>query len=78
MNLRLRTGNCGDVLQIGCCILQTDTVTLGGESHETYRGQNTRSNEGGFCCLMLTKADELSNMVRITLGPVAEEILKDL
>ena len=33
--------------------------------------------EGKVCCILLTKAEELADMVRATLGPVAEEILKD-
>ena len=32
--------------------------------------------EGKVCCILLTKADELADLVRATLGPVAEEILK--
>lgn len=33
--------------------------------------------DGKVCCLLLTKADELADMVRATLGPVAKEILRD-
>jgi len=36
----------------------------------------TLEKEGKVCCILLTKADELADLVRATLGPVAEEILK--
>jgi len=32
--------------------------------------------DGKVCCITLTKADELTYMVRATLGPVMSEILK--
>ena len=31
--------------------------------------------EGVICCISLTKADDLINMVKATLGPVMKEIL---
>lgn len=34
-------------------------------------------NDGKVCCILLTKAEELADMVRATLGPVAKEILGD-
>jgi len=37
----------------------------------------TLEKEGKVCCILLTKAEELADLVRATLGPVAEEILKD-
>jgi len=33
--------------------------------------------DGKVCCIILTKAEELADMVRATLGPVAKEILDD-
>ena len=33
--------------------------------------------DGKLCCLLLTKAEELADMVRATLGPLAKEILDD-
>ncbi len=33
--------------------------------------------DGNVCCILLTKAEELADMVRATLGPVAKEILED-
>lgn len=33
--------------------------------------------DGKVCCILLTKAEELADMVRATLGPVAKEILQD-
>jgi len=32
--------------------------------------------DGRVCCISLTKAEELTEMVRATLGPVMTEILK--
>jgi len=32
--------------------------------------------DGKVCCITLTKAEELTDMVRATLGPVMSEILK--
>lgn len=32
--------------------------------------------DGKVCCITLTKAEELSNMVKAVLGPVMTEILK--
>ncbi len=32
--------------------------------------------DGNVCCITLTKAEELTDMVRATLGPVMSEILK--
>ena len=32
--------------------------------------------DGKVCCITLTKAEELTDMVRATLGPVMTEILK--
>ncbi len=31
--------------------------------------------DGKVCCISLTKAEELTNMVKATLGPVMKEIL---
>ena len=31
--------------------------------------------DGSICCISLTRADELTGMVRATLGPVMKEIL---
>jgi antitoxin PrlF len=31
--------------------------------------------DGSVCCISLTKADDLINMVKATLGPVMKEIL---
>ena len=33
--------------------------------------------DGEVCCILLTKAEGLADMVRATLGPVAKEILGD-
>ncbi len=33
-------------------------------------------SEGKICCAFLMKADELTNMVKIRLGPVMEEMIK--
>lgn len=33
--------------------------------------------DGQVCCILLTKAEELAEMVRTTLGPLAKEILRD-
>ena len=32
--------------------------------------------DGKVCCISLTRAEELTDMVRATLGPVMSEILK--
>lgn len=37
----------------------------------------TLEKDGKVCCVLLNKADELAEIVRITLGPVAKEILQD-
>ena len=31
--------------------------------------------DGAICCISLTRADDLTNMVKATLGPVMKEIL---
>jgi len=33
-------------------------------------------SEGETCCVFLMKADELTNMVKVRLGPVMEEMTK--
>ena len=36
----------------------------------------TWEKDGKVCCISLTKAEELTEMVRATLGPVMSEILR--